>query len=241
MPKLHEIIKKAVLISQYLFFIIKGDKIIYVVKKQNLTYLSFAALRDLKETIKSLEKKKIKGILIEAGCALGGSAIVISSYKREKRPLFVYDVFGMIPPPSLKDGTDVHERYNVISSGQSIGLGGGTYYGYIDNLKRTVEKNFNTCNLELERNTITLVEGLFQHTLRIKEEVAFAHIDSDWYESVMTCLKEIEPYLVLYGVLVIDDYYDWSGCRVAVDEYFKDKKDKYLFLKKTKLHLIRMK
>jgi asparagine synthase (glutamine-hydrolysing) len=57
----------------------------------------------------------------------------------------------------------------------------------------------------------------------------------------MTCLKEIEPYLVLYGVLVIDDYYDWSGCRVAVDEYFKDKKDKYLFLKKTKLHLIRMK
>jgi asparagine synthase (glutamine-hydrolysing) len=57
----------------------------------------------------------------------------------------------MIPPPSLKDGTDVHERYNVISSGQSIGLGGGTYYGYIDNLKRTVEKNFNTCNLELER------------------------------------------------------------------------------------------
>jgi hypothetical protein len=87
MPKLHEIIKKAVLISQYLFFIIKGDKIIYVVKKQNLTYLSFAALRDLKETIKSLEKKKIKGILIEAGCALGGSAIVISSYKREKKAI----------------------------------------------------------------------------------------------------------------------------------------------------------
>ena len=29
------------------------------------------------------------------------------------------------------------------------------------------------------------------------------------------------------GVLVIDDYDSWSGCRRAVDEYFADKKDRF--------------
>ena len=29
----------------------------------------------------------------------------------------VYDVFGMIPPPSEHDGADIHRRYETIAAG----------------------------------------------------------------------------------------------------------------------------
>jgi len=39
--------------------------------------------------------------------------------------------------------------------------------------------------------------------------------------------------------LIIDDYYCWSGCKKAVDEYFADKKSKFFFKKYERLHIIR--
>ena len=44
---------------------------------EGLTYLSPAALDDLRRTIASLEAARVPGLFIEAGCALGGSALVI--------------------------------------------------------------------------------------------------------------------------------------------------------------------
>jgi predicted O-methyltransferase YrrM len=75
--------------------------------------------------------------------------------------------------------------------------------------------------------------------MQIKDHIALAHIDGDWYESVKTCLERIEPHLVSGGVLVIDDYDAWSGCRTAVDEYFSDKKNLYQYIRKARLHLVR--
>lgn len=93
--------------------------------------------------------------------------------------------------------------------------------------------------MPVDANNTYLVKGLFQDTLHINEPVAFAHIDGDWYESVMVCLQRIAPHLVRGGVLVIDDYDDWSGCRKAVDEYFSDKQHLYTFIRKSRLHIVR--
>jgi Macrocin-O-methyltransferase (TylF) len=231
------------LLKSYLYYpllFVFGSRNIFRVQKKNLTYLDAPCLLDLYNTIRHLERKKIKGIFIEAGCALGGSAIVIASAKKKNRSFYIYDVFGMIPPPSFKDGNDVHKRYDEIKNGRSAGLGGEKYYGYLDNLIDIVKSNFATCNLNITYNNINLIKGLFQDTLKIKQKVAFAHIDGDWYESVMICLKEIEPFLAVQGVLVVDDYYFYSGCRTAVDEYFSDKRNQYLFKKRNRLHIIKL-
>src|SRR5205823_5477973 len=151
--------------------------------------------------IKAIEKNGSSGILIEAGCALGGSAIVIASAKSKNRPLYVYDVFGMIPPPSENDDADVQERYSVIKSGQAKGIQGNRYYGYEDNLVDRVTGNFLRHGVPVEANNVHLVKGLFQDTLRVDEPVALAHLDGDWYESVMTCLQRIESHLTPNGVL----------------------------------------
>jgi predicted O-methyltransferase YrrM len=213
--------------------------VIEAVRRDSLTYLSEAALSDLRDQVRRLERGRAPGVLIEAGCALGGSAIVMAATKSPSRPLYVYDVFGMIPAPSTKDGEDVHARYEVIRSGRSPGIGGATYYGYEADLEAKVADNFRRHGVPLHENDVHLVKGLFQDTLHIDDHVALAHIDADWYESVMTCLTRIAPRLISGGVLVIDDYDDWSGCRTAVDEYFADRRTEFEFIRRSRLHIVR--
>jgi asparagine synthase (glutamine-hydrolysing) len=214
-------------------------KIIKDVRNNKLTYLEEDALFDLYEAVRTIDKKEQPGLLIEAGCAFGGSAIVMSTAKSKSRSLYVYDVFGMIPPPSDEDGDDVAERYQVIKSGQSDGIDGDLYYGYHENLYEKVEENFSSHGVAIFDNNVNLVKGLFQDTMTINEPIALAHIDGDWYESVMTCLQRIEPNLVKNGILIIDDYNAWSGCRKAVDDFFRDKMNQYDFVMKSRLHIVR--
>jgi asparagine synthase (glutamine-hydrolysing) len=213
--------------------------IIAAVQANHLTYLDTNALKDLHDGVEEIERRGIEGILVEAGCALGGSAIVIAIAKSDSRPFYVYDVFGMIPPPSARDGGDVHKRYQVIRNGQSEGIGGNKYYGYEDDLLEQVVGNFRRHGISPEVTNTHFIKGLFQDAMKISRSVALAHIDGDWYESVMTCLTQLAPQLVLGGVLVIDDYHAWSGCRRAVDDYFEDKRAEFTFVQKARLHIIR--
>ena len=66
---------------------------------------------------------------------------------------------------------------------------------------------------------MSLIKGLVQDTMRIDQPVAFAHVDVDWYEPVLTCLQRVFPKLVEGGSIILDDYHDWGGCRKATDEY----------------------
>lgn len=212
--------------------------VITAVQTGGLTFLEETALNDLFDAVTRIEKANMPGALVEAGCAEGGSAIVMATAKSPARPLYVYDVFGMIPPPSERDGEDIHKRYDIIKSGQSEGLGGRTYYGYVDNLYDVVVENFRRHDVAVDAHHVHLVKGLFQDTMHLDEPVALAHIDGDWYESVMTCLERLVPRLVPGGTLVIDDYDAWSGCRTAIDEYFAGKDD-YEMVRRSRLHIVR--
>lgn len=199
------------------------------IKTRHLTYLATKDLFNLYKAAKAVEQAGIRGVFIETGCALGGSAIAIGKAKSMRRRFRIYDTFGMIPPPTDKDGTDVHVRYQEIKSGRSAGIGGDMYYGYTENLQEVVAANLDQHGIPPATNNITLVKGYFEDTLAISEPVAFAHVDCDWYESVKVCLHQIVPNLAAGGKIVFDDYYEWSGCRRAVDEYFEDKRARYGF------------
>jgi Macrocin-O-methyltransferase (TylF) len=209
------------------------------ISKEGLTYLEPQAVLDLYDSARVLEQEHVDGIFLEAGCALGGSALTIAFAKEKARPLFVYDVFETIPPPSQRDGEDAHRRYHQIKSGRSRGLGGAKYYGYQQDLYQGVGKTFQRYGLELAQNNVRLVKGRFENTLDLFAPVAFAHIDCDWYDSVMTCLQRITPRLVEGGRLVIDDYQHWSGCKRAVDDYFRESLDHFSFEQRSRLHIVR--
>ena len=175
---------------------------------------------------------------MEAGTALGGSAITLASAKRKERALMVFDAFGLIPPPSDKDGADVHDRYRTIVSGASKGIGDDRYYGYREDLLGEVTGSFRSFGLEPSEHNIAFVKGFYQDTLRLEQPVALAHLDCDWYESLRTCLERIEPHLAPGG-RQIDDYYNWSGCTTAVDEFFATRRDRYGFEHRSRLHIVK--
>ena len=103
-----------------------------------------------------------------------------------------------------------------------------------------VAGNLTKHGLAPKANNIKLIKGYFEDTLYITEAVALAHIDCDWYASVMSCLLQIEPNLSPGGKLIFDDYYEWSGCRNAVDEYFSDKSGYTFKQVGRKLHVTKM-
>ncbi|HEX5004651.1 MAG TPA: TylF/MycF/NovP-related O-methyltransferase [Gemmatimonadales bacterium] len=218
---------------------LNSSPVVRQVKERRLTYLGYDALTDLERAVRRIESSNVPGIIVEAGCALGGSAVILGSAKRRERPLRLYDVFGMIPPPSQADGEAIQARYHTIVQGKSEGIGGDRYYGYQADLLQEVITTLRSFGLDLEGDRIALVRGLFQDTMHIDESVALAHIDADWYESVRTCLQRVVPHLSSGGTLVIDDYEHWDGCRRAVDDYFADKRNEYSFHRRSRLQIVR--
>lgn len=207
------------------------------VRRAGLTYLPMDALWDLRERVKEADAEGRPGSIVEAGVALGGSAVVLAASKSTERRLELYDVFDMIPPPSARDGVDVHERYAAIVSGRSAGIAGDTYYGYQSDLRDRVAHSLRTFGYPPEEHNIELIQGLYETTLR-PSQVAVAHIDADWYESVRTCLHRIWPTLTPGGVIILDDYDTWSGCREAVDEWLADRED-VVIERRSRLHLLK--
>lgn len=200
----------------------EDDALISKIRSSKLTYLSVKKLSSISSTCGYIEAENLPGIYLEAGCALGGSAIIIASKKNHQRPMYVYDVFGVIPPPTQEDTQDVHDRYRVILEGKTEGIDGDKYYGYQENLYELVQTNLESFGVAIETQSVKLIKGLLQDTMRVDEPVAFAHIDVDWYEPVMTCLERIFPKLVVGGSIILDDYHDWGGCRKATDEFLKE-------------------
>lgn len=214
------------------------EEVIRRVGEERLSFLGPEHLRNLASCIRQLESDGVPGLVIEAGTAQGGSAIVLATAKSLERPMKVYDVFDTIPAPGPKDGADVHERYAAIAAGGATGTGDDTYYGYRDDLYGEVRRSFERLGVPVEKHGVELVKGLFQDTIEIDGPVALAHLDGDWYDSTMVCLERIAPMLSPGGRLVIDDYYSWSGCHRAVNDYFKGRREFHL-LERAKLHVVR--
>jgi len=215
-------------------------KVSQQVYQQKLSFLSVSALDELFKVVTENREKGVNGCIIEAGCALGGSAVVIASAKSPETSFYIYDTFNMIPPPSKKDGKDVHDFYEKIKAGGAPGIRGSKYYAYVENLYEKVRKIFLDFNLDPILNNIHLIQGDILDTMQVDCPVSFAHIDCDWYSSVMTCLERIWPNLVIGGTLVVDDYYAWSGCREAVDEFLALRnKSEYTLIRKLRPHIIK--
>lgn len=192
---------------------------IAAIRAANLSYCGPPKLENIAEAALAVRAARVPGRWLEAGVALGGSAILLGKLKEPATPLDLYDVFGLIPPPGPSDGEDAHRRFAEIASGASKGLGGETYYGYVDDLEGKVRANLARFGVEPARDGVRLHPGLFEDTLRPEGAVALAHFDCDWYESVRVCIERVAPHVAVGGMLVFDDYSSYAGCRRAVDEW----------------------
>jgi hypothetical protein len=67
------------------------------------------------------------------------------------------------------------------------------------------------------------VKGWFDRTLAAHRErvgpIAVLRIDCDWYASVKCCLENLYDQVSPGGFIVLDDYYTYDGCTLAVHEF----------------------
>lgn len=203
------------------FKLIGLSKISRDVLAKKITYLSPEKLKRIE---KALDKTSyIEGDIVEFGVALGGSGVILAHRSSPTRRFIGFDLFGMIPPPtSNNDDRKSRDRYSVIASGAAEGIEGDEYYGYRRDLMTDVVKNFAHFNLTLSSH-IKLVKGLFEDTVPREDiqSISLAHIDCDWYDPVKYCLEFCAKKLNRGGIIVVDDYHDYGGCRVAVDEFIQ--------------------
>ncbi len=207
--------------------------------RSGLSMLGLQALLDLSEAVAWADRQHVPGIIIEAGSARGGSGLVLAASRRQARSVYLYDTFEGIPPPTEVDGQQAMRRFEDIRSGRAGGVRKQAYYGYERDLLDRVRRSFAEYGMPVENSRIRLVPGLYQETLYPPEQVALAHLDCDWYESVKVCLERVVPRLAPGGRIIIDDYDYWAGCKRAVDEYFADKQSGFEFVRRRRLHVIR--
>lgn len=198
-------------------------------RREKLTYLRPAKLVRIETALRRLRQRRVPGDYLEFGVALGGTAALIAQAARRADARFVgLDVFATIPPPTSEhDDAKSRERYAVIAAGEATGIGDEVYYGYRDDLLDHVGQVLASVDAPVDGRQIRLAKGLFDETWPTLdvERVAFAHIDCDWHDPVLYCLNAVAPKLSDDGVIVIDDYHDYPGCRTAVDAFLDQNRD----------------
>ena len=169
------------------------------------THCSLARLRALQRHVATIHRSGIPGVAVECGVAEGGSAAAIAlALQRadDPRPLILFDTFAGLPPPSANDPDyDVAVEFTGACAGSVA----------------DVRQLFATLRLPEP----VCIPGLFEHIVAETETgpIALLHLDGDWYDSTMSCLRALWPRLVEGGILQIDDYGYWQGCQKAVTEY----------------------
>jgi O-methyltransferase len=129
----------------------------------------------------------------------------------------MFDSFEGLPPPAIIDGGAALRWANNPE--------GPDYY---DNCRATVDGVVAAAKQFGVTDQVEIVKGWFNETLPAHRPhigpIALLRIDGDWYESVRTCLGTLYDAVVPGGFVVIDDYYDWDGCAIAVHEFLAERK-----------------
>jgi O-methyltransferase len=178
-------------------------------------------LHDLALKVRDVVDSGVPGDLVECGVWRGGSALLMAEVLERRaatdRRVWLFDSFEGLPGPRDIDGPAAI-RYAENRDDPM----------YLDNCRADVEAvRASVREWGLESRT-EIVKGWFDETLPATRErigsIALLRIDADWYESVKTCLEELYDDVSQGGYVILDDYYVWDGCAVAVHEFLGSRK-----------------
>jgi len=203
------------------------EDIALVREVQPYTMTSPEKIFALMDAIRYISRDRIEGDVVECGVWRGGSMMVAARTLLQlgdtRRTLHLYDTFGGMPEPSEKDFD-----YNKTPAGAFLETDAGVQaYAPLDQVKKMMRST------GYPSHKICYVVGKVEDTLPAKapDRIALLRLDTDWYESTRHELIHLFPRLSIGGVLIIDDYGSWEGCRLATDEYFAQANIKILLIR----------
>jgi O-methyltransferase len=180
----------------------------------------------LMESVRYVVRRGIPGAFAECGVWRGGSVLamilVLQHEGATDRDIYLYDTFEGMTKPSDLDISDF-DRPALEQWHKTKRDGGHAWPQWfnqelfnLDLVKRVLQDT----GYPTER--LHFIQGTVEQTIpqHVPERLALLRLDTDWYESTRHELQHLYPRLQSGGVLLIDDYGHWKGCRQAVDEYF---------------------
>jgi hypothetical protein len=189
------------------------------------TMTSIERMYSLYTAVGYVVRNNIPGDFVECGVWRGGSSMMIAltllQLGSTDRQLFLYDTFEGMSEPTKDDKTfrgenaDELLKKNVDNKETSVWC-----------LADLADVQQNMALTKYPAQKIQYVKGKVEDTIPATmptNGISLLRLDTDWYESTAHELKHLYPLLAVPGVLIIDDYGHWDGCRKAVDEYFEGK------------------
>lgn len=177
------------------------------------------------EAVKYVVRGGIPGAMAECGVWRGGSVLaILRTLQRlgvSDRDVWLYDTFDGMSAPTERD----QSRFSppALKTWRAAEQGATKPWSQffsddftLDNVKALLEAT----GYPPER--LHFIRGPVAETLPrgAPDRLALLRLDTDWYESTRDELQHLYPRLGSGGVLIVDDYGHWQGCRAAVDEYF---------------------
>jgi Macrocin-O-methyltransferase (TylF) len=177
------------------------------------TMVGEGRLLSLFRLAKGVCEEDLPGNFVECGVAAGGSsallATVIARHSKRPRKLYSFDTFEGMPEASA---LDLHAG----KSAEETGWGAGTCSAPQASLRDVSLK------LGVE-DLVEPIKGLFADTLPANRarigQIAFIHLDGDWYHSTREILNNLFDAVSAGAPLQVDDYGYWDGCKRAIAEF----------------------
>lgn len=192
------------------------------------TMLKEWRLSNIKQATDYLVSNNVDGEFVECGVWKGGSVALMAYYLKEmnnERTLRLFDAFDDICEPDAKvDGERAIKEVGGVENakGQLKPVSG--FYnkkGGSGNEKEVLRLITHT--IGYKSSLVNLHKGWFQDTLPLVskeiEKIALLRLDGDWYASTKVCLEYLYEKLVPGGIIIVDDYGAYEGCKKAVDEF----------------------
>jgi hypothetical protein len=184
-------------------------------KVRPLTMVARESLEELSLQVRAVIASGMQGAVVECGVWCGGTSFLMAELLKnagDNRKVWLFDSFEGMPKPEKIDGPAAaaweKDKYKP-------------WYG--DNIPYPLEDvKKNAERLGLADRT-EMVKGWFNNTLMPNRDrigpIALLRIDADWHSSVTCCLESLYDQVVPGGFVVLDDYYAFDGCAVAVHEF----------------------
>lgn len=180
------------------------------------------------DATKYIARQRVPGAIVECGVWRGGSVLAmiraLQSVGVDDREFYLYDTFTGMTKPADRDTSRFEEP--ALASWDAAKEAGAVPWGGLlqpPSFTLTRVREF-VLSSGYPPERIHFVQGDVSATIpeTAPVEVALLRLDTDWYDSTRHELRHLYPRLSRRGVLIIDDYGHWDGCRTATDEYFRD-------------------
>lgn len=170
-------------------------------------------LQTVWDTLSTAIKQRIPGDVVEFGCYVGTTSLVIRKLLDEyqasdKRAFHVYDSFDGLPEKSEQD-----------SSAAGVDFKAGKLWAR----KRDFIHEFQSAGLR----TPVIHKAWFNELgpNDVPAQIAFAFLDGDFYSSMIDSLRLVWPRMTSGGFIVVDDYQREAlpGVSRALRDFFQAK------------------